>query len=230
MLEAIAQDVWIADGPILSFYGFPYPTRMGIVRLPSGELWVWSPVELNDALAEEVEQLGKVRHLVEPNKIHHLGLKSWKQRFPEARMYAPPGLVGRFESLHFDAELTDQEEPAFECAVKHVIVRGSLVMEEVFFLHAPSGTLFVGDLVQKHDPECCAKWQRWVMKLDGLAGSEGSTPREWRLTFTDRAAARSSVKKALSWNPERMVIAHGSWVKENGAEALRSSMSWLDLE
>ena len=27
-LEAIGEEIWLADGGIVDFYGFPYPTRM----------------------------------------------------------------------------------------------------------------------------------------------------------------------------------------------------------
>lgn len=226
-LERIADDVWIADGPAVRFLGFPYPTRMGVVRLPSGDLWVWSPVRADEALHREVAALGEVRHLVEPNEIHHLALPEWIARWPRARVYAPPGLKRRRRDVRFDAELGDDPEPAFEGAVEHVIVHGSFVMEEVLFFHEPSRTLFVGDLVQKHDPEAFAAWQRWLMRLDGLVGPDGSTPREWRATFLRRDAARAAVRRAIAWDPERMVIAHGEWVPHDGAQALRRSLSWL---
>ncbi len=60
-----------------------------------------------------------------------------------------------------------------------------------------------------------------------LAGPDGSTPREWRATFLDRRAARAAIRRALDWNPARMVIAHGAWARDNAAQVLRSSLSWL---
>ena len=35
-LKQLDEAVWIADGPEVSFYGMPYPTRMGVVRLDGG--------------------------------------------------------------------------------------------------------------------------------------------------------------------------------------------------
>lgn len=35
-LDAIGPDLRLAEGPIVSFYGFAYPTRMVIARLPDG--------------------------------------------------------------------------------------------------------------------------------------------------------------------------------------------------
>jgi hypothetical protein len=33
-LQSIGTDIWLAEDPSVSFLGFPYPTRMAIVRLP----------------------------------------------------------------------------------------------------------------------------------------------------------------------------------------------------
>lgn len=57
-LEPVAEELWTAEGPTLSFFGFPYPTRMAVARLSQGRLWVWSPVALDAALRREVEALG----------------------------------------------------------------------------------------------------------------------------------------------------------------------------
>ena len=88
-LEQVAQSLWIREGDIVNFYGFAYPTRCVIVRLDSGALWVWSPVELTERLRREVEALGPVTHLVSPNKLHHLYLASWRSTFPGASIWGP---------------------------------------------------------------------------------------------------------------------------------------------
>jgi hypothetical protein len=65
------------------------------------------------------------------------------------------------------------------------------------------------------------------MRLDGLVGPEGSTPRELRLTFWNRRAAREALRKMPGWNPQHLIIAHGQWVRENGRETLARSLSWI---
>ena len=79
MLEEFGPSLYVADGPTVPFLGFPYPTRMAVVKLSDGSAWVWSPVALSDALAKAVEAIGPVRHIVSPNKIHHLFLGEWGQ-------------------------------------------------------------------------------------------------------------------------------------------------------
>ena len=45
MLRSIAEGLWLAEGPVVRFMRlFPYPTRMAVVRLHAGGLWVWSPI------------------------------------------------------------------------------------------------------------------------------------------------------------------------------------------
>ncbi len=224
-LQPFGERLWIADGSTVSFYGFPYPTRMAIAALAEG-LWVWSPVELDPALEAEVRALGEVRWLVSPNKIHHLFLSQWLDAF-DATAFAPPGLAERRAALRFAGSLGDAPEAAWESDIDQVIIHGSAVMEEVLFFHRPSSTCLVGDLIQRHDPEALGRWQRAVMKLDDLVGPHGSTPREWRATFTHRQPARQALDRALAWQPRQLVVAHGACAREGGAAVLEEGLSWI---
>ncbi len=226
-LQPIGDQIWIADGPTVSFYGFPYPTRMAIVRLDDGDLWVWSPVGLSDELAGEVEALGNVRHLVSPNKIHHLFLGEWAERWPDAKIYASPGLKKKQPGLDFAAELDDHPPEAWQGQIDQVVFGGSLFMDEVVFFHRASSTCLVCDLIQRHDPAHQKGWKGGLMRLDGLVGEDGSTPREWRASFIHRSRARKALEQVLAWNPERLVIAHGEWAPSNGADVVRKGLSWL---
>jgi hypothetical protein len=98
MSEPLLQfgpEIWIADGPVASFYGFPYPTRMAVIRLSNGSLFVWSPVALSGSLRASIDVLGPVRYLVSPNALHHLFLAEWKSAYPAARLYASSRLRGK---------------------------------------------------------------------------------------------------------------------------------------
>jgi hypothetical protein len=227
MLTEIDREIWIAEGPSVSFFGFPYPTRMTLVRLSDGGLWLCSPIELSDALADEVGALGPVRHLVSPNLLHHLFLGQWARAWPEAKLWASPGLERRRRDLSFDGELGDAAESAWANDIDQLIFRGSFALKEVFFFHRASRSAIITDLVQKFDPAMQRGWRGLLMRLDGLVGPEGSTPRELRLTFWNRRSAREALRKALGWNPQRLIIAHGQWVRENGREALARAFSWI---
>ena len=225
--RAFGPNLWLVDGPIVSFFGIPYPTRMVIARLRSGALWIWSPVALDTALATEIESLGDIRFIVSPNKIHHLFMEPWKLRWPEAQTFAPPGLTDRRLTAACDMELTDDPPTSWEGQIDQVILRGSRFMEEVVFFHRESSTCIVGDLIQRHSEESHHGWKSALMKLDGLVGREGSTPREWRVSFMRRAASRQYLRTMLSWQPERLIIAHGECADTKGAEVLEGGLRWL---
>lgn len=222
-LQSIAKDLWVVDGPRVSFLGLPYPTRMVLIRLPEG-VWVWSPVALDEALVDEISTIGPVKWLVEPNKLHHLFLPQWLERFPEAQAYAPPGLSKKKPEVSFAGSLGDQPEPDWAPWIDQLVVRGSFFMDEVVFFHRPSQTCIVGDLVQRHDPKLFTRGQRWLMNADALVGERGSTPRDWRATFIRRKASRRALEKMLDWEPERLLIAHGSCAMKDGGAVLKDAL------
>jgi hypothetical protein len=38
-LQPFGPEIWVADGPVASFHGFPYSTRMAVIRLSDGSLF-----------------------------------------------------------------------------------------------------------------------------------------------------------------------------------------------
>ncbi|MGN6666154.1 MAG: DUF4336 domain-containing protein [Trinickia sp.] len=227
MLTAFGPNLYVADGPVVSFHGFPYPTRAAIVRLSDGGIWVWSPIELTQDLADAVEAFGPVACIVSPNKLHHLALPAWKNRWPQARLYAPPGLIGKMKGFRFDAELGDEPDEQWKADIDQVIFRGSFALEEVVFFHRASRTAIFGDLIQRFPDASTDGWKGMAMRLDGLVGPHGSTPREWRLSFLSRHAARAARQKVLDWQPERLLIAHGECALSGATDVIADALRWI---
>jgi hypothetical protein len=227
MLEQFGPSLYTADGPTVSFFGFPYPTRMAVARLLDGNVWVWSPIALTPELAEDVQRIGPVRYIVSPNKLHHLFLQEWADHWPAARLYAPPGLARKQAALHFDGKLDEVPSPSWAADIDQVIFRGSFTMAEVVFFHRDSRTAIIGDLIQRFSQENIPGWKGMLMRLSGLTGECGSTPRDWRASFLRRGLARASLQKVLAWNPERLVIAHGRCAQSGATEIIRTALSWI---
>ena len=227
MLTEFGPNLYVAEGPTVSFYGFPYPTRMAAAVLSDGFVWVWSPVALTEELDRAVSELGVVKHIVSPNKIHHLFLEDWKNRWPDALLYASPGLARKRPDIRFDLELEDDPPPVWASEIDQVVFRGSFAMEEVVFYHRASRTAIVCDLVQRHPRSKMTDWRGALMRIDGLVGEKGSTPREWRATFLRRSRTRAARDKVLGWNAERLLIAHGECSQTNATAILSDSLSWI---
>jgi hypothetical protein len=230
MLEQVDDALWIAEGANVSFYGASYPTRSVIVRLGSGGLWIWSPVELTPDLRADIDRLGSVRHLVSPNKLHHLYLREWKAAYPKAALWGPQSTIKKRPDLSFRESLNDSPPPEWLPDIDQAWFRGSFVMDEIVFFHRPSGTAIVADLIQTFSDRFLREhwgWWRFLARLDGLTQDQACAPLEWRLSFINRAPARRARDKVLSWDCQRVVVAHGEWVRVGGHELLAKSFRWL---
>jgi hypothetical protein len=226
-LSPFGSDIWIAEGPIVPFFGFPYPTRMVLIRLLSGELFVWSPIALTETLKAETDALGTVRHLVSPNKIHHLFMSEWKGAYPAAKLYASTGLAKRRRDLVFDADLADLPQPVWSGEIDQVVMTGSFAMTEIVFFHRRSRTAIFADLIENFSPTWFKGWRRFLAWLDGIVSPNPGAPREWRLSFINRSAARGGLMRILAWEPDQVVVAHGQVVREKGGEFIRKAFRWL---
>lgn len=230
MLERAHDTMWIAEGETVRFYGAPYPTRSVIVRLESGELWVWSPVKLTSGLRAEVDRLGRVQHIVSPNKLHHLYLAEWKAAFAAAQLWAPQSTIKKFPHLEFREPLQDNPPSEWGRDIDQAWFRGSFAMDEVVFLHRPSATAIVADLIQTFSDAFLRKhWGRFrfLARLDGLTQDQASAPREWRLSFINRAPARRARDKVLGWKCRNLIVAHGEPPSSIDNGYLAKSFRWL---
>ena len=111
VMEKLAENLWLVDGETVSFLGLPYRTRMTVIRLSDGGLWVHSPVRHSAELAGALAELGPVRYLVAPNALHHLFLKDWQQHCPAAEVYGTAKVMAKRPDIHFTGELGNAGMP-----------------------------------------------------------------------------------------------------------------------
>ncbi len=230
-LSQIAENIWLGEGEIVDFYGFPYPTRCLVVRLAGGGLWVWSPITLTPQLRAEIENLGPVGHLVSPNKIHHLYLSQWKEAFPAARLWGPASTIRKRRDLEFEPALENTPPGAWGAEIDQAWFRGSFFMDEIVFCHRSSATVIIADLSENFGQAFLDThwrgWKRAIARPWGITEAHGYPPLEWRLTWWHRVPARRALAKVLSWQAERVVMAHGEWQRQDGQAYLERAFAWL---
>lgn len=227
MLQPFGEDIWLADGPLAGVAGFHYPTRMAVIRLQGGGLFIWSPVPLTPDLRAAIDALGEVRFLVAPNSLHHLSLGDWKAAYPAARLYAPPGLRQKRRDLAFDADLTDIPPPEWAGQIDQVLVRGNLITTEVVFFHRPSGTTIFTDLIQHFAPGWFTGWRAIVARFDLMTAAAPEVPRKFRNAFVGRRAARAALRQILAWPTRRVLMAHAPPIETDGQAFIARTFRWL---
>jgi len=230
MLTPSGPDIWTAGGPdVVAYVGFHYPTKMAVIRLNDGGLFVWSPVELNDALRADIDALGPVAHIVAPNNLHHLAVPEWKRAYPQAKLYAAPLLRDKRKDIAFDAELGDGPDAAWAGEIDQVVMFGNVITTEVVFFHAKSGTVLFTDLIQHFPSGWFSGWRALVARLDLMSAPEPAVPRKFRLAFTNRRAARAALTKILNWPARTVLMAHGAAVTNDAQAFLKRAWKWLEI-
>jgi hypothetical protein len=171
--KPVATDVWIVDGPLIRFgpplLKIPFPTRMTVIRLSCGGLFVHSPTALGPALNTAVLRLGKPRWVVAPSRIHYWWLPAWHAAFPEAEIYAAPR-VREQAGAHIDfpcCSLDRAQGYPWDGEIATLPIAGRFLTEVEFF-HKPSRTLVLTDLIENFEADKVSRPLRWLMRLAGI--------------------------------------------------------------
>lgn len=227
-MQSFGQGIWTMDGDDVRMYGtLPFTTRMTVVLLETGGVWLHSPVRPTSERRRAIDQLGPVEHLVAPNKIHSLGIEPWKASYPSAEAWASPGFNLRHPDIAVDAVLTSDAQAPWSIEIDHCVIDGHAVLDEVEFLHKPSRTLIITDLIQKHESTSEPWIWRGVKRMAGIWGKDGGVPLDIKLSVRNRAAIRRSIDTILGWDFDNLIIAHGHCLQGGAKEAVSRAFEGL---
>ena len=228
-IVAFAPNVWIVDGPRVRDMGVLFTTRMTVVQLANGSLWVDSPVPVSFETLTRITELGPVRYLVAATPRHVWRLDAWHTLFPEAELWAsrPTPFTLKKGHLPLTGTLGDTPPPAWADDLDQLAFKGSPLIEEVLFLHRASRTLILDDLIQFHPSVKGRPLRTAHFKLEGVAAPPGGVGLDIRLTFTKRDLARRSLEKLLSWDFDKLIIAHGNCIENDAKSFVEQAFRWL---
>jgi hypothetical protein len=144
--KPFGADIGVVDGPFeyLTAAGIrlplPFTTRMTVVRLGNGDLFLHSPIAYDAALAEELASMGRVHHLVSPNQFHYAHIGEWSRALPDALTWASPGVRRRARArgidVQFKRDLGSTVPEAWRNDIDQTIIPGGFFGEIVFFTSA----------------------------------------------------------------------------------------------
>jgi len=223
MLVPVDDNLWVVAAP-LRFLGVHVGTRMTVVRLSSGHLWLHSPVPLAPETRAELAALGEVGHIVAPNLFHHLYVSDVADSFPGATVHAAAGLRKKRKDLRIDEILGTEPPAAWRDDLDQLHIEGTLLDETVFF-HNATRTLISSDLAENF-----ASSDHWLTRLYLKAqGLEHRFGVAWllRVCYRDKQKARRCIDRMLDWDIERIILAHGKILETGALDELREAFAWL---
>jgi len=214
------EDLWVFDRPF-SVFGLKIGTRMTVVRLGDGSLFLHSPVEPDAETRADLDALGPVRFVVAPNKVHHLFVGAYRDAYPQAELWAAPGLPEKRRDIAFHHVLDDDAPAPWAGEIYQLCVRGLPYVNEVVFLHRRTRTLLLTDLGMNFAPPLSLITRFWI-RLNGLHRGF-AVSRLMRTLLRDPAATRASVDRMLAWDFERVIVTHGVVLPRSGKRLVRES-------
>lgn len=222
MLEAIAANIWHVKHPF-KIAGADVSTRMTVVRLADGTLWLHSPVPLSAALRQQIDALGEVAYIVAPNKLHHLYLSACAAAYPKAQLFGARGLAKKRPDVGGLRTLGAVSEPGWQHDLEQLQVLGLPISNEVLWFHRASRTLIMTDLCQLWEGDltfAAALYARLTRVRKRLA-----VPYSLRMVVKDRAAMAETARQILQWPFERVVMAHNTIVERDAHGAMTRALA-----
>jgi hypothetical protein len=222
MLREIDSNIWTAEQPF-RYFGLSVGTRMTVIRLANDELVVISPIQVNEATLQQLDEIGSVRHIIAPNLYHHLFVSKFKEIYPKAILWAAPGLESKKPELPIDRVIKSNGDREW-IGLEYLLFEGFSTLglsgfdplNECVFCHCASRTLILTDTAFHFDESFPLVTQLATRVLGGY--KELSPSILERLATRDKNKVRQSVEKVLSWDFERVIMAHGRMIETHGKQ------------
>ncbi|KAK1698190.1 hypothetical protein QYE76_014887 [Lolium multiflorum] len=217
--EAVKGSVWLFEQEqALGFSSVSTNTRMTVVKLRSGGLWVHAPIAPTKECIHLIKELGApVEHIVLPTFAyeHKVFLGPFSRKFPKAQVWVAPrqwswpvNLPLEFFGVFRSKPLEDEDDGTpWAAEIEQKVLSSPEVgigpYVEVAFYHKPSRTLLVTDaviFVPRQPPECIGKESLLAAAKNGLAVKILSKGRE----VPDDPIVDNKLTREKGW--ERMVL------------------------
>jgi hypothetical protein len=226
---SFAKNLWLVDGPNVRDFGITFPTRMVIAKLADNALWVSSPVSVSFNTLKCIAELGFVKYLLAGTPRHVWRLEAWHILFPEAELWVPRPTAMTLKKGHLPLTgiLGNEPPESWRSNFDQLAFQGNPLIEEIVFFHKESRTLILDDLIQIHPIIQGHPIRNALVKLGGLAPPYGGVPIDGKLSFINRDLARQSLEKLLSWDFDKLIIAHGPCVEKDAKPFVERAFRWL---
>jgi hypothetical protein len=219
LMKKLAENLWVLPYP-LRLLGANFGRVVTIVRLRSGQLVIHSTGPFTSADVAGILRLGQPGWLLEAMLQHDTFAQQGRQEFPKIPFLAPEGFS---EVVGFPTQPLIPAPEEWGGELKVLRIEGNPSMQEHVFLHTPSRTLIVADLLFNFGPDISA-WTRFLVICGvGLKHHPGMS-RRFRMAVRDKVAFQRSVKTLATWEFDRIIVGHGEVLETDGKRLLEEAV------
>lgn len=229
-LQEFAENIWLADGPVVRDTGTYFTTRMTIVKLSNAAIWISSPVPVSFATLKSISALGEIRYLIAATPRHVWRLDSWHTLFPEAELWASRPTLFTLQKGHLPISgyLTDTPADAWSADFEQLEFKGNPLLSEVLFFHRKTHTVLLDDIIMRNPVMEGKPLTNLIFKMGGVQYPDGGVTLDMKMTFINRSLARQSLERLLSWDFDKLIIAHGPCIESSAKEYIKKAFRWLE--
>jgi hypothetical protein len=224
MIKRLSDNLWVAEDDRFSVGGLQIGSRMTIIRLNNGDLFVHSPIELSKTIKDSIDSIGKPRFIIAPNTVHHIFLKKFYDSYSEAELHIVPGLKKKRHDLSFAKDLSEEAYYPWNDEIKQHHVKGIPKLEEGVFFHLQSKTLVLTDLafyITSDKP----LFTRLFFRLNGVYDKFGPSRIFKHFILKNKSEFKKSLDYILTWDFERIIISHGKLIGRDGKAIFADAFS-----
>ena len=148
-MKQLAENLWVKTYP-LAVLGTYHGRTLTILRVASGRLVLHSMAPFSPSDVAEIRALGEPLWLVEAMLLHDTYARQGRDTFSNVPFLAPEGFN---KVVNFATQPLLPAPPEWSGELEVFPVAGVPRLKEHLFLHVPSGTLIVADLLFNFAPD-----------------------------------------------------------------------------
>lgn len=223
-LHQVAPGVHCAEG---WWKASPMGRRMTVMEVGKGRMAVHCSMSMPQEEMQRLDSLGQVTYIIAPNPAHASEAPDYARRYPQASVLVPQGMVRRQERrMTIHGTLEDGWPADLEGHLQAISVQGLRIPESAF-LHVPSRTLVLTDLVMNFGPDHFKGVMKLLMSANGVIDRFGPSRLLRHGLIRDRNLLRASLQAILAWDFHGVIMNHGRILESGGQEKLRHAYRFL---
>jgi len=202
-IKEIFKDVFFVTGEVNFLPGMTITRNMIIIR-EKNELTLINCIRLSKQGMTELENLGKIKHLVRIGELHHIDIPFYKYHYNAT--YWSLEHTENHHSVTPDKILYQGDDLPFEDA-KLILIKTPKCDEAAILLDHEGGILITCDCIQNHESLKNHKlFEKIAIKLDGTCGRAKIS----RLWMMHSHAKLDDFRVILKYNFKHLLSAHGT--------------------